>query len=62
MGIVLNLLIDYGRIAISTTLTLMIHEYVRSLHHLICSSISFFNNLKFLSYKFITCLVGVIPG
>ena len=31
----------------------------RSFHFLVSSSISFFNDLKFLSYKFSTCLVRV---
>ena len=36
-------------------------EHGRSSHFLISSSISFFKDLKFLSYRFFTCLVRVTP-
>jgi hypothetical protein len=48
--------------AIFTMLILQIHDPERSFHLLIYSSISFFMDLKFLSYKFLTCLVRVTPG
>jgi len=38
--------------------TMLIHEHGRSFQLLISSSISFFKNLKFLSYRYFTCLVS----
>jgi hypothetical protein len=43
-----------------TILILLIHEHGRSFH-LLRSSISFFRDLKILSYRFFTSLVRVIP-
>jgi hypothetical protein len=40
--------------------TLPVHEYGRSFH-LLGSSISFFRDLKFLSYRSFTCFVRVTP-
>jgi hypothetical protein len=51
MGIALNLLIAFGRIAIFTILILQIHEHGRSFHLLRSSLISFFRDLRFLSYS-----------
>ena len=42
-------------------LVLPIHEHGRSFHLLIISSISFFKDLKFFSYRSFICLVRVIP-
>ena len=61
MGIALNLQIAFGRIAIFTILILPIHEHGRSFHLLRSSPISFFRDLKFLSYRSFTCLVRVTP-
>ena len=44
-----------------TILILPIHEHGRSFHLLIYSLISFFKDLKLLSYRSFTCLVRVIP-
>ena len=44
-----------------TILILPIQEYGRSFHLLRSSSISFFRDLKFLSYRSFTCLVRVTP-
>jgi hypothetical protein len=49
------------KMAIFTILILPIHEYDRSFHLLRSSSISFFRDLKFLSYRSFTCLVIVAP-
>jgi hypothetical protein len=43
-------------------LILPVHEHGRSFHLLISSSISFFKDLKFLSYRPFTCLLRVTPG
>ena len=47
--------------AIFTVSILPIHEHARSFHLLRSSSISFFRDLKFLSYRSFTCLVRVTP-
>ena len=44
-----------------TVLILLNHEHRRSFHLLISSPISFFKDLKFLSYRSLTCLVRVKP-
>jgi hypothetical protein len=46
------------RMAIFTMLILPIHEHGRSLHFLYFSLIYFFRDLKFLSYRYFTCLFG----
>jgi hypothetical protein len=46
---------------IFTILILPIHEHGRSFHILRSSLISFFRDLKFLSYRSFTCLVRVTP-
>ena len=61
MGIALNLQIAPGKIVIFIMLILPTQEHGRSFHFLVSSSISHFNDLKFLSYKSSTCLVGVTP-
>ena len=61
MGIVLNLQIAFGKIAIFTMLILPIHEHGRSFHLLRSSLISFFKDLKFLSYRYFTSSVRVTP-
>ena len=61
MGIALNLQIAFGKIAIFTMLILPIHEHERSFHLLRSSLISFFRDLKFLSYRSFTSLVRVTP-
>jgi hypothetical protein len=61
MGITLNIYIAFGKMAIFTKLILPIHEHGRSFHLLKSSSISFFRDLKFLSYRYFTCLVRVTP-
>ena len=55
MGIALNLLIAF------TILILPIHEHLRSFHLVRTSLISFFRDLKFLSYRSFTSLVRVTP-
>ena len=50
MGIVLNMLIDFGRNAIFIMLILPLQEHVRSFDFLISSSRAFFKDLKFLSH------------
>ena len=59
MGIALNLYIAFGKIAIFTMLFLLTKEHGRLFYLLVSSSISFFKDLKFLSYKSSTCLVRV---
>jgi hypothetical protein len=61
IGIALNLQISFGKMAIYTMLILPIHEHGRFFHLLRSSSISFFRDLKFLSYRSFTCLVRVTP-
>jgi hypothetical protein len=56
MGIALNLEIAFGKMAILSMLILWILENGRSFHLLISSSVSFFSNLKFLSYRHFTWL------
>ncbi|CAO2580790.1 hypothetical protein LEMLEM_LOCUS1613, partial [Lemmus lemmus] len=51
MGIALNLYIAFGKIAIFTILILPTQEHGRSFHFLMSSSISFFKEIKFLSYN-----------
>ena len=46
MGIILNVLITFGRIAIFTVLILLLYEFGRSFHLLISSLISFFNDFQ----------------
>jgi hypothetical protein len=53
-GIVLNLEIALGKMAIFTMLILTIHEHGRSFHFLRYFSIYFFKYLKFLSYRSFT--------
>ena len=60
MGIALNLYIAFGTMAIFTTLILTLHEHERFFHLLRSSLISFFRDLKFLSYR--SCLVRVTQG
>ena len=43
-------------------LILSIHEQGRSFNLLLSSSVSFFKDLKFLSYRFFTCLIVVTPS
>ena len=57
MGIVLDLYIAFGKVFI--VLILPTQEHGRSFRFLVSSSISFFKDLKFLSYKSSTCLVRV---
>jgi hypothetical protein len=52
IGIALNLEINFNKMAIFTTLILWIHEHWNSFY-MLTSSIS---DLKFLSYKYFTCL------
>ena len=52
-------LVTFGKIDIFTILILPIHEHGRSFHLLRSSSISFFRELKFLSYRSFTSLVRV---
>ena len=61
MGVTLNLWIVFGKMAIFTMLILPVHEFERSFHILKSFSISFFRDLKFLSYRSFTCLVTVSP-
>ena len=61
MGIALNLQIVFGKIAIFTMLILPTQEHGSSFHFLVSSSISFFKDVTFLSYKSSTCLVRVTP-
>ena len=61
MGIAFNLKIVFGKIAIFIMLILPSHEHGRSFRFLVSSSISFFKDLKFLSYKSSTCLVTATP-
>jgi hypothetical protein len=52
MEIALNVWISFGKMAIFTMLISPIHEHMSSFHFLQSSSIYFFRDLKFLSYKF----------
>jgi hypothetical protein len=61
MAIALNLEIAFGKIAIFTIFILPIHEHGRYFHLLRSSVISFFRDLKFLSYRFFTSLIRVTP-
>ena len=47
----------FGKMAILTILILPIHEHGRFFHFLRSSSISFFKDLKFLSYFFLDLLI-----
>ena len=47
------------KMAVSTMLILPSHEHGRSFHLLVSSSISFFKDLKFLSYRHLTLLVRI---
>ena len=60
MGIVFSLWIAFGNMAIFAILILQIYEYGRSFH-LLRSSISFFRELKFLSYRPFTFFDRVTP-
>ena len=60
-GMELNMYIAFGKIAIFTMLILPTQEYGRSFYSLVSFLISFFKDLKFLSYKSSTCLVRVTP-
>jgi hypothetical protein len=51
----------FGKTAIFTILILLIQEHKRSFHLLRSSLISFFRDLKLLSYRSFTCLVRVTP-
>jgi hypothetical protein len=61
IGIRLNLQIAFGKMDVFTTLILLIHDHVRSFCLLIPSPISFFKDLKFLSYRSFICLIRVTP-
>ena len=61
MVIALNLQIAFGRMTIFTILILPTYKHWSSLNFLRPSSISFFRNIKLLSYKSFTCLVRVTP-
>ena len=58
MGIALNLYIAFGKMIIFIMLILWIYEHGRSFH-LLMSSVSFFRDLKFLSYLSFNCLIRV---
>ena len=62
MGIALILYIAFGKMAILTILILPIHEHGRFSYFLRSSSLSFFRDLKVLSYRSFTCLVRVTTG
>jgi len=53
--------IAYDNMTIFKILILPMHDHERSFHLLRSSSISFFRDLKFLSYRSLTCLIRVIP-
>jgi hypothetical protein len=59
-GIALNLYTAFSKIAIFTILILSIHEHGRSFYLLKSSLISFFRDLKSLSYRSFTFLVRII--
>ena len=59
MEIALNLQIAFGKMPIFTVLILTIHEHGRSFY--LTSWISFFRDLKFLSYRVFTYLIRVTP-
>ena len=59
MGMALNLQIAFGKMADFTMLILLVHENGRFYNILLSSSISFFGDWKFLSYRSFTCLVSV---
>ena len=61
IGIPLNLYTAFGMIAIFITLIRPIQEHWRSFHFLVSSSVSFFKDLKFLSYRSFTSFVSVTP-
>ena len=61
MVIALNLQTVFHKMAIFTILILPVHEHGRCFHLLRSSSISFFRDLKFLSYRSFTYLVKAIP-
>jgi hypothetical protein len=60
MGNPLNQQIAFGKMTIFIMLILPIHEHGRSFQLLISSFISFFKNLKFLSYRSFICIVRLI--
>ena len=60
-GDALNLKIAFDKMTIFTKLILLIPEHGKSFHLLKVSLVSFFRDLKFLSYRFFTCLVRVTP-
>jgi hypothetical protein len=51
----------FSKMALFTMLILLIHYHRRSFHLLKSSSISFFRDLKFLSYRCFTCVVRATP-
>ena len=55
-----NLYTDFGRVAIFTILTLLIHEVGMSFYFLKCFSIFFFRDLKFSLQRSFTALVRFI--
>ena len=58
MGITLNLLLAFGKMAIFTVLMLSIYEHGRTFHLLRFPSISFLRDLKFLSCMYFTWFVS----
>ena len=60
IGIELNRKIAFGKMAITTILILPIHDHGRCFH-LLRSLISFFRDLKFLSYRSFTFLFRITP-
>ena len=62
IGITLNLWVAFGRMTIFTILILLILEHGRSFHLLLYFPVSFFNGLKFLSYKSFTYLIRITPS
>jgi hypothetical protein len=51
----------FGKMTIFTMLILLMHDPGRSFHLLISSSITFFKDFKFFSYRSFTCLVRATP-
>ena len=62
MGIAMDLYIAFGKMTILTILVLLIYEHGRFLHFMKSSSISFFSDLKVLSFRSFTCLVRITTG
>ena len=61
IGVTLNLYIGFGKMDNFTILILSIQAHGRLFHLLRSSWVSFFKDLKFLSYQSLTCLVRVKP-